>query len=163
LTTGKRVVGDRVEFRIGCVRIDPEAGGEQPAESHEVRTLEHRSFELAQVLLHTEAVVTLGFLDPNGTAELAREWQAVPAFSVLFKQDSRDSSFWNRILDPGLGLMVAAPDFDADDSTELGLGVVLSVLRDYVQVGYGYDFEDDRWFGFFGLGLPLMQLAESIK
>ena len=68
-----------------------------------------------------------------------------------------------RILDAGVGLHLAALDFDGDDSPELGVGGVLSVFRDYLQVGYGFDFSENRWYGFFGLGVPLSLLANGFE
>ena len=155
--TGARAVGDGLVLRIGVVEVAPGTG--RPA--GDPTTLERRTFELAQVLWHVESAVNLGFADPNGSAAVSGTWQTVPAYSLLLKRDSRTSGFYNRILDPGVGLHLAALDFDGDDSPELGVGAVLSFFHDYLQAGYGFDIAEDRWYGFFGIGVPLSLLEQS--
>ena len=60
------------------------------------------------------------------------------------------------VLDCGVGLNLAALDFNHDDSQELGIGVVLSgLLENLMQVGYGYNVKAGVPYAFFGLRLPL--------
>ena len=65
------------------------------------------------------------------------------------------SSAYHTLVDIGIGLNVCAPDFDRDGIPELGVGLVLSLFRDYVQGGIGYNVFLDKRYGFFGLRLPL--------
>ncbi|MEM7306052.1 MAG: hypothetical protein AAF682_05245 [Planctomycetota bacterium] len=157
IDTGQRSPGDALVFRIGFVKVDPETSEAQGTPT----TLEQHQFELEQILVHFESAVTLGFADPNGRAEVNSTWQVVPAYSLLLKRGSRQSGYHNRLLDPGYGLHMSALDFDGDDTPELGVGVVLSLFRDYLQAGYGYNLSEDRWYGFFGIGVPLSVLGDA--
>ncbi|MBL8721500.1 MAG: hypothetical protein JNL79_36270 [Myxococcales bacterium] len=72
-------------------------------------------------------------------------------------------ALWN-LLDLGLGLhavTLALPRLEngkAIDTTsiQLGLGPVLQVFGDVVQLGWGYDIQAERSYWFFGLGLKTM-------
>ncbi len=59
-----------------------------------------------------------------------------------------------RLLAARIEVNVAALDFDHDDTPELGVAGVLSLLRDYVQFGAGYNLGTDNGYWFFGLRLP---------
>ena len=61
------------------------------------------------------------------------------------------NSFWNL----GIGLSVAAVDFDKDDVPELGLGLTTSAFADLLQAGVGYNVFLDRAYWFFGVRLPV--------
>lgn len=50
---------------------------------------------------------------------------------------------------------MSAPDFDADDVPELGVGVVASLLHDYVQSGIAINVFTGDPYWFFGLKLPV--------
>lgn len=147
---GKRDEGDVVAFKLGTGQLDPETGEAKGSP----RTVEVQRIEMQRVLVHFDTTVGLIFANPNGRP-INATWQLAPSYSVLLKKGSRSSALYNRLLDPGIGINIAAVDFDNDETPELGVGAVLSVVRDYVQVGYGYNVFENRWYGFFGLSLPL--------
>ena len=62
---------------------------------------------------------------------------------------------WNSLFDPGVGLNVAAQDFNHDDGQELGIGLAVSAFRDFITVGYGYNVSQSVPYWFFGLRLPV--------
>lgn len=62
-------------------------------------------------------------------------------------------NIWNDVIDPGLGLNVAALNFE--DGTEIGVGGHVSLLHDVLKVGYGYNLTADREprYWYFGIGV----------
>ena len=51
------------------------------------------------------------------------------------------------MVDLGVGLNLAALDFDKDDTPELGVGLVISAFRDILQAGVGYDVGEAQTYG----------------
>jgi hypothetical protein len=141
---GERKDGDRILVRLLV------GGAEDRAPS-----VEDHELTMFRVQPHLETVVGLVFGDPLGSSDLSARFQAAPAYSVLLKRGSRKSEMRNRLLILGLGLNVAAFDFDHDDNLELAVGGVFSFLGDYLQGGVGYNIPQDRGYWFFGLRLPL--------
>jgi hypothetical protein len=96
------------------------------------------------------------FADPfeNEGLALTRKFQASPSYSVLLKIGNRKSLIYNQFIRLSFGLNVAALDFNQDSDYELGLGVVISVFKDYLQFGVGRNMHLDRWYWFFGIQLP---------
>lgn len=90
---------------------------------------------------------------------LTKTFQAVPSYSVLLKFGNRKSIAYNKYLRFGIGLNVAALDFNQDSNYELGLGVVLSAFKDYLQLGVGRNMDSDTWYWFFGLHLPFASIS----
>jgi hypothetical protein len=90
---------------------------------------------------------------------LGKQFQAVPSYSILFKIGSRKSIAYNKYFRIGIGLNVAALDFNQDSNYELGLGFVLSTLKDYLQIGIGRNMESDSWYWFFGLNIPFASIS----
>ena len=145
VTAGPRRAGDLVLIRIAATR-----GSDT---KHEI--LDEQQVTLQRVLPHLELSVGLVFADPLGSSEVSHRFQAAPAYSVLYRRGSRRSmarnSFWN----VGIGLSVAAVDFDKDDVPELGLGLTTSAFADLLQAGAGYNVFLDRAYWFFGVRLPV--------
>ncbi|NIM12151.1 MAG: hypothetical protein GTO45_08570 [Candidatus Aminicenantes bacterium] len=96
------------------------------------------------------------FADPfkNEGLALTRKFQAAPSYSVLLKIGNRKSLIYNQFIRLSFGLNVAALDFNQDSNYELGLGVVISAFKDYLQFGVGRNMQFDRWYWFFGIQLP---------
>ena len=59
------------------------------------------------------------------------------------------------LLEPGFGLNLAALDFNHDDAQELGVGLGVSAIRDFLTFGYGYNVTQGVRYWFFGLRLPV--------
>jgi hypothetical protein len=142
--TGSRDAGDGVIIRLGAGTA--ERGG---------RTLEDYRLRMYKVLTHVDVAVSLIFADPKKDFGLGSQFQAAPSYSVLLKWGRRDSTFWNELLRPGIGLNIAALDFNRDESLEIGLGLAVSAFRDYLQLGYGYNLNTSSGYWFIGLKFPL--------
>jgi len=140
---GARAERDKLLIRLG-------GAGRQT----DFKTLEEHELVLQRSLTHLELVVGAVFADPQAQTAVQRRFQLAPAYNILFKGfGSRSPSLLN-VWDPGLGFNIAALDFDKDDTPELGVGLVASFVRDYVQLGYGYNLNDDTPYWFVGLRFP---------
>lgn len=51
---------------------------------------------------------------------------------------------------------MATLDFNSDNNPEVGIGVVVSVFKDYLQVGYGRNIGIDKYYWFLGICLPFL-------
>jgi hypothetical protein len=88
-----------------------------------------------------------------------QQFQAAPSYNAVISFGNRKSLSWNRFFKMGIGINVAALDFNQDSNRELGLGVVMSALNDFLHVGVGRNMQFDEWYWFFGLKLPLLNLS----
>lgn len=138
LDTGVREPGDSVVVKL--------AAGSTAVPRRE---LEVREFLLFKTLPRVDTAVGLIF-SRNGD-----KFQPAPSFSWLLKCGSRSSVMYNRLWDIGIGINVAALDFNKDDTSEIGAGITLSLIRDYVQFGYGFNINQSKGYPFFGLAFPL--------
>jgi hypothetical protein len=77
-----------------------------------------------------------------------------PAYSVLFRWGSRKSKFYNDFVNVGVGLNFSAPDFNFDGVPEFAVAGAVSAFKDYLEIGYGYNFGHDGWFWFLGFRIP---------
>jgi hypothetical protein len=145
---GRRASGDTVVLKLALRR-----GDGQP------RELETRQLRMERVLVHLETVVSVIFAQQPRREDNPSLFQVAPAYSVLFKGASRTSPFWNNVLTPGIGINLSALDFDRDSTPELGAALTVALFRDFVQAGYGYNVFQNRWYFFFGIGLPLPTLG----
>jgi hypothetical protein len=142
--TGRRQAGDILIVRLGS------AGAERSGQ-----VMEQRSVKMHEILTHADVAVSLIFANPRKETQLKSEFQPAPSYSILLKRGRRDSNFWNELLKPGIGLNIAALDFNSDQSLEVGVGLTVSVFSDYLQVGYGYNLNFGSGYWFLGLKLPL--------
>ncbi len=143
--TGSRDAGAGVIVRISAGK--PESP---------IQLLDERRLRLYKILTYVDVAVSLIFAEPQkkGTG-LSSRFQAAPSYSVLLKRGKRNSTFWNELFQPAIGVNIAALDFDSDESLEAGLGLVFSAFRDYLQIGYGYNFNADSAYWFVGLRFPV--------
>lgn len=141
--TGKRDTGDHftVKFAVGS------AG--QPRE-----VVVTRDLTMYRILWHSDLKANLIWADP-GDKTAVTHFQAAPAYNVMLKHGSRKNVLWNSLLDPGIGLNLAAQDFNHDDGQELGIGLAVSAIHDFLTVGYGYNVAEGSKYWFFGLRLPV--------
>lgn len=162
--TGPRQRGDALTFKLA-------AGTPNGPEVQ----LEEGDFVLFQTLPYITLKVGLIFAHPttkaatdtttttttttDSTDSKVRHFQTAPAYSVLFKKDSPTRMWWNTLFDPGIGVNLSALDFNHDDTPELGAGPVVSLFRDIVQVGAGYNIPLGKKYWFFGLRLPFPTLT----
>lgn len=152
LYSGFRQAGDRVVIKMLVTNINTK------------KTLleETQRVTLYRILPHLEATVGVIFAHPLTATKIEKEVQMAPYYNVLFKgimgmsqKWKRNSSLPNNLLDLNFGLHVSSPDFDKDDVPELGLGVVASTLRDYLQVGWAYNLFQGANYIFVGFRLPI--------
>ena len=153
--TGSRSPGDIIFLRATLGKPSRVNEGES------VMELERRRMMMYQVEWHVDMKVGLIFANPKNIEGviLERAFQAAPSYSILLKRGSRKSVLYNRFWDFGIGLNVSAPDFNLDSTPEIGLGLVGSTARDYLQAGFGYDMGLDVWYWFFGIRLPMAALS----
>lgn len=152
LYAGFRQAGDRVVIKM--VVTSNSAGKSLLEETHNVT--------LYRILPHIEATVGVIFAHPLTATKIEKDVQMAPYYNVLFKGIlgmsqtwKRNSSLPNNLLDLNFGLHVSSPDFDKDDVPELGLGVVASTLKDYLQVGWAYNLFQGANYVFIGFRLPI--------
>lgn len=120
--------------------------------------IDRRVLLMYQLGFHVGYSVGTVFVNPwdKKGVTLKSEFQMVPSYSIFTRWGTRSASF-NRIWKPGLGLNIATPDFDQNSNPELGLGLVITLFCDVVQVGVGKNIRGDNSasYWFFGLQLPL--------
>jgi hypothetical protein len=151
-TSGQRAAGDRIVLKVAVGRAAP---GDDPSAKPERRVLETRRLTLYRIEPHLTTSVNLIWANPMDSSSLVRDYQAAASYSVLYKWGRRDSHAFNSLWSPGIGINLSALDFDKDDNPELGVALVVTLVRDYLQAGYGYDPAVDTDYWFFGIRLPL--------
>jgi hypothetical protein len=126
-------------------------------ETSEEETIEFIPIGLYQIGLHSSIKAVLLFVD-NTSAEFAvkKQFQLNPSYSVLFKWGSRKNSSYNNFIDFGLGANMATLDFNNDNTPEIGVGIVVSAFKDYLQAGYGRNMASDDNYWFWGIRLPFI-------
>ena len=141
--TGKRDPGDTftLKFAVGTTNSPREV-------------IETRSLLMYRILWHTDLKANLIWADP-GDKTAVTHFQAAPAYNVMLKHGSRKHVLWNSLIDAGIGLNLAAQDFNHDDGQELGIGLAVSAIRDFLTLGYGYNVVQGAKYWFFGLRLPV--------
>jgi hypothetical protein len=144
---GARSEGDELVVKFGIERPNT------PTIDADVQSLIMR-----RLMLHVQTAAGLVFttrprLPQDGDKKVP--FQAAPSYSAFLKKGWRGCPFWNNLLAPGIGINVAALDFDLDGVPEVGVGAAISLLRDWLQGGVGYNLFQRRWYGFVGIGLPL--------
>lgn len=141
---GPRQAGDSIVIKV--------AGGRSVRGREE---LEVRRIQMFQVLPHFEMVLGLIFAHPVSRTSLIGKFQAAPSYSVLLKNGSRRSITYNKLFNPGIGINLSSLDFNHDDTPELGAGLAISAIRDYVAGGVGLNVSNGIGYWFFGLRIPL--------
>ena len=121
---------------------------------------ENRRIYLFKVLPHIIGTVGIVFTHPFTSTAIQADFQIAPYYNVLFKgfidrNRRRKSVSYNQIFDWSVGLHLSAPDYDKDDVPELGAGLVISGLHDYLQTGVAYNLFTGDPYWFFGLRIPL--------
>lgn len=147
-TAGVRQSGDRIAFKFEITSKE--------------KTLytENREVYMFRILPHIESTVGVIFADPLARTNVKTQFQMAPYYNLILKglwdqKIRRKSVAYNRIFDWGIGLHVSAPDFDGDDVPELGAGLVVSILHDYVQTGAAINVFTGDPYWYFGLRLPV--------
>ncbi|WP_299311498.1 hypothetical protein [uncultured Aquimarina sp.] len=147
-TAGIRKSGDRIAFKF------------EVASKEKTIYTENREVYMFRILPHIESTVGVIFADPLARTNVKTQFQMAPYYNLILKglwdqKIRRKSVAYNRIFDWGIGLHISAPDFDGDDVPELGAGLVISILHDYVQTGAAINVFTGDPYWYFGLRLPV--------
>ncbi|MEI6408362.1 MAG: hypothetical protein WCR52_03170 [Bacteroidota bacterium] len=118
---------------------------------------------LQQIAMYSEVKVNMILANPEpDLKEQKHKFAFAPSYSVLFHWGSRKSKFYNEYINIGVGLNFSSPDFDYDGVPEFAASVAVSVFKDFLSVGYGYDFGVDSKFFFIGCRIPFASAALPI-
>ena len=150
VNTGVRTDGDRLAIKM----VVSDKRAEQPI------LLESRELYMFRVLPHIVTTVGVIFADPLANTAIQTQFQMAPSFNILFKGIGdqgrrRKSVIYNRLFDWGIGIHIAAPDFNKDDVPEMAAGIVISSLHDYLQSGFAFNVFTGDPYWFFGLRFPV--------
>lgn len=76
-----------------------------------------------------------------------------PATTLVFKMVKRKAVWLEEWIHPGLNIDFL--DFDEEQSLELGVGVAMTIYKDFFEVGYGRNptIREDPWYWYFGLNV----------
>lgn len=148
--TGFRENGDKVIIKA---IVAQEINGEEVT-----KVIDQRRFIVQQIGGYSIVKPVLILANPIGGANdkvtLQGDFQFTPSYSMLFKWGSRKSRAFNSFWSPGIGINFSAPDFNTDGTPEFGVGLEISLIRDYLAFGTGYNFGVDEPFYFIGFRIP---------
>jgi hypothetical protein len=150
-TTGRRSEGDRILFKLDIVN-----------DTGKSKTIDTRDISMYQLAVHTQGTVGVIFAHPLATTAITKQFQMAPYYNLLFKsvwpwteayhrKSVMNNSFW----DFSWGLHVSTPDFNKDDVPELGIGIVISGIKDILQLGFAHNVFENKPYWFFGIRLPV--------
>ncbi|NUN99804.1 MAG: hypothetical protein HUU01_04220 [Saprospiraceae bacterium] len=146
--TGKREPGDLIVIRAMLWKGD----GKSPIQT------ETHSFPMMNALAHLHMSVAYAFAKPVAKG---KNFEGGPLVSILYKFKSHNLAYRN-FLDIGIGLHSAAYDFNNDDTPEFAGGVITSVFKDYLQFGWGFNFNAKQGYWFTGLRIPIQSTPVSL-
>lgn len=141
LYTGKRESGDLIIFKAML---------RKGSEKSPIKT-ESRELPIMNSLAHLHTSVVYAFAKPVQRGE---NFKGGPLVSVLYKFNSHSLAYRN-FLDIGIGLHAASFDFNNDDTPEFAGGIVTSIFKDYLQFGWGFNFNERLGYWFAGLRIPI--------
>lgn len=160
---GKRDEGNELYFKA-VLETKPKEG-EEKVQAVTIDEKYFMLFKMVYIKLKPALVFAAPLVDKAERAEHGitlsenKTFQAVASYSVLLKIGNRKSVAYNKLFRLGLGLNVAALDFNQDSNYEVGLGLVLSGFNDFVQVGIGRNMDIDANYWFFGINLPIGEVS----
>jgi len=131
LGAGERHPGDYVVVSIRVTRV----GKDQTAT--QVLAEARQLFRLRVLGFYLEPRGALLFVDPRGSQFANQDFEPVIGLSYIGHVGFKNSSFWNDVLNPGLGLTLTLLDFEDGRDFELGIGGSLTLVRDLLFFGYG--------------------------
>lgn len=150
-TTGKRGEGDKLLVKLTVVN-----------ETGKPVIEEARDITMFSLAIHLQGTVGVIFAHPTTTTSITKQFQMAPYYNLLFKsvwpwtekyhrRSVMNNSFW----DFSWGLHVSTPDFNKDDVPELGVGIVVSGIKDILQIGFAHNIFENKPYWFFGIRLPV--------
>jgi hypothetical protein len=152
--TGQRVEGDHIALKL---LVKKDGNTEVMGET--------KYITLYRIAPNVRGTVGIQFAHPLSETAIRTDFQMAPYYNLLFNnifgwsaKRKRYANIRNTLLDFNWGIHVSSPDFDKDDVPEIGVGIVLSGLKDYAQVGWAYNLFQATPYVFFGIRLPLAYL-----
>ncbi|MCA0237735.1 MAG: hypothetical protein LCH81_15275 [Bacteroidetes bacterium] len=119
---------------------------------------ETRDFPMMNALGHLQMSVVYAFAKP---VPKDSNFKGGPLVSVLYKFKSHNLAYRN-FVDVGIGLHAASYDFNNDDTPEFAGGIVTSIFKDYLQFGWGFNFNERLGYWFAGLRIPIPSSSISL-
>ncbi|MGE5340159.1 MAG: hypothetical protein ACM3SY_01640 [Candidatus Omnitrophota bacterium] len=155
--TGNRDEGDEIYIKAVLERKSDTT----PSNTLAPQTLVGDKLVILYNIVSIKINIGMIFANPFNRTNIGLKptFQAAPSYSVLLELGNRKSVTYNRFLKLGVGLNVAALDFNQDSTYELGVGLVVSALHDYVQVGVGKNLSLRNTYWFLGIKLPFGSLT----
>jgi hypothetical protein len=149
LYTGKRSPGDRLSIRLYCFDKDNKPLFDS------IGIIDKASFVLMNALPSVNMALQYQFCLPfTGDSIYKTRFASGPGYSTLFKFGSRNM-FYKKYVDVGLGANIAAYDFNRDGVPEFSVAGTVSLFKDYLQTGIGYNVNVKSAYWFFGIRIPL--------
>jgi hypothetical protein len=156
--TGKRANGDELILEAYL-----ELEGGSGAGAAKRQSVYRQNIVLQQIALYSEVKVNMILANPvPDLANQRREYMFAPSYSVLFRWGSRKSRFYNDFVNIGIGANFSAPDFNLDGVPEFAVAGTFSTFKDFLSVGYGYNFGADAPYMFIGFRVPFASAALPI-
>jgi hypothetical protein len=150
--TGMRANGDHIVLKL-TVRNGAD---------NKVLTADDEDIELNLLASHVEGTVGVALAMPVSPTALKSGVQVAPYYNILFKgfrnrqqKKYREKGNANDLFAVNFGLHASIPDFNLDGVPEIGVGAVVSFLKDYVQAGWAFNFFEKTGYWFFGTRFPI--------
>ncbi len=141
LYTGKREQGDVIVLTAVLYK----SNDKEPLKT------ETHNFPMINALGHVHMNVVYSYAKP---VVRGSNFKGGPLVSTLYKFKNYNLAYRN-FFDPGIGLFVASYDFNSDDTPEFAGGIVTSLFKDYLQLGWGFNFNANQGFWFAGVRIPI--------
>jgi len=149
--TGRREPGDELLIQALFVPQDDTLNRRQ-----NFTVIAEREAVMIQVGAHSTSKIGIIMANPYNLEQQgdASKFRFTPSAALLLKFGNRHSHFYNKFLDPSIGLVTSSPDFDRDGVPEFATGLVGTIFRDIMSFGWSWNFGADRPFYFVGIHLP---------
>lgn len=153
---GERHPGDEI-----LIKAVIEKGTDKHAKNFKQKEIYRRYLSLARIVPYVKMSASLILANPYNrennpkvSDNLETKHQFAASYGVFLKWGSRKSKFYNNYIDFGLGLNFASPDFSLEGTPEFGAGIMLTAFKDWVNVGWGWNFGVDAPYSFIGFNIP---------
>lgn len=157
----ERRPGDRVVVRAQVRRAEPSA-----AKSHE--PTEEVVLDEGSVSLVVEAFGgywqsggSLLFVDPRSRIDRSLNYEPTVGLGLHYHYGMRGASYWNRVLNPGLGVSFSMLDFNDDRRFEVGAALGVTLFNDQLWLGYGRNLNAGG--DYFYLGFNPFSLSRLLR
>lgn len=142
-TPGRRYSGDLVVLEALIF--------EGEGDNARVLTRGYRKIRLQQVGLRGEVRGALVFTDPQNAEYDDQAWEPTVALGYMLHYGMSSNSFWNTVLDPGIGLSMTVLDWQEDHDFEVGIGINVSLLQNLLWIGYGRNLQAETDYSYVGI------------